>query len=193
MASYDNTNHMEHDFVVHVFHSEESSLFVSLQLKPKRVFKRTVHRQLTQDELLAEAARTEIENTKSLQYLVMVEEEARKKAEVKKARYAGPMIILRSTRRLLPSQGLEKQEMDQPLDENDQRYCEITHLEVRNMQAPKWLQPQKAPAPLAKPVCVITGKPAHYRDPLTGLTYADKEAFRELRARTFAQMKNRRS
>ena len=31
--------------------------------------------------------------------------------------------------------------------------------------------------------CAITGRPAKYRDPLTGMTYANLDAFRELRRR----------
>jgi hypothetical protein len=53
---------------------------------------------LTQAELLAEAAKTEIENTRSLQLLVAIEEETKKKAEVRKRRYAGPMVRWKSRR-----------------------------------------------------------------------------------------------
>lgn len=39
----------------------------ALQIKPRRQYRQTVARVLTQAELLAEAAKTEIENTRSLQ------------------------------------------------------------------------------------------------------------------------------
>ena len=121
-----------------------------------------VHRQLTQAELLAEAARTEIENIRSLQYLVAIEEETKKKAHVRQGKYVGPMVRWESKK-----VGEE----------------EKTTLEVRNMQAPPYLQPQKAPQPLPRAVCVITGEPAKYRDPVTGLAYANLEAYKELQAR----------
>lgn len=49
-------------------------------------------------------------------------------------------------------------------------------------EAPVGLRPQVAPPKPQKAVCVITGLPAKYRDPLTGLPYATLEAFRQLRA-----------
>ena len=130
--------------------------------KPRRPSRPVVHRQLTQAELLAEAARTAIENTRSLQYLVFIEEETKKKANIKKGKYVGPMVRLHSA----AVDGEEK-----------------TTIEVRNMQAPKYLQAQTASAPPAKPTCVISGKPARYRDPTTGLAYADLAAYKELQAR----------
>lgn len=135
-----------------------------LQLKPRRITGPVVHRQLTQAELLAEAARTEIENTRSLQYLVAIEEETKKKAALKKGRYVGPMVRLRSA-----------------AGEDGEEH---TTLEVRNMQPPPYLQPQKAPPPPAQPACAVSGKPARYRDPATGLAYADLAAYREIKART---------
>ena len=140
---------------------------VSVQKKPRRASRPTVHRQLTQAELLAEAARTEIENTRSLQYLVAIEEETKKKANIKKGHYVGPMVRFHSAR-------VEDEEK--------------TTLEVRNMQPPAYLQPQTAPPPRPRATCVITGQPAKYRDPTTGLAYADVAAFKELKARREQQL-----
>ena len=42
---------------------------------------------------------------------------------------------------------------------------------------------QVAPAPPAKPVCAVTGLPAKYRDPKTGLPYANLEAYKMLQQR----------
>ena len=36
-------------------------------------------------------------------------------------------------------------------------------FEIANMLPPPELQPQKAPVPPVKPLCVITGRPARYR------------------------------
>ncbi|KAL4448293.1 hypothetical protein ABPG75_005512 [Micractinium tetrahymenae] len=129
--------------------------------KPRRAAPRSSnYRPLTQAELLAEAAKTEIENTKSLELLVLIEEETKKKAQVVKRRYAGPMVRWKS-RRL-----------------GDR---EATTLEVRNMSMPESLQRRVAPAPPPPAVCAVTGAPARYRDPATGLPYASLEAYRELK------------
>lgn len=133
-------------------------------MKPRRVSRPVVHRQLTQEELLAEAANTEIENFKSLELLEAREEATKKKANVKKGRYAGPML------RIFSSQDKDSKE-------------EKTLIEVRNMGIPPELAPRTAPPSVPKPVCSITGLPAKYKDPLTGLPYATIEAFKELRQR----------
>ncbi len=36
-------------------------------------------------------------------------------------------------------------------------------FEIANMLPPKEMQPQKAPPPPPKPICVVTGQPAKYR------------------------------
>jgi vacuolar protein sorting-associated protein 72 len=99
--------------------------------KPKRAPARSSHyRPLTQAELLAEAARTEIENTKSLELLVLIEEETKKKAQVSKRRYAGPMVRWKSRR------------------VGD---AELGTLEIRNMAMPDEMRHRTAPAPTARP------------------------------------------
>lgn len=132
-------------------------------LKPRRQVRQHKPRAtLTQAELLAEAANTEIENTRSLQFLQLLEEETKKKATADKKKYVGPMVRFQSRRR---------------------DGAELTTLEVRNMHTPPELQPRVAPPPVQQPLCVITGQPAKYRDLQTGLPYATIEAFRELQRR----------
>ncbi|KAK9807329.1 hypothetical protein WJX73_002410 [Symbiochloris irregularis] len=117
---------------------------------------------LTQEELLAEAAVTEIENIKSLETMVAQEEEIKKKATKSKKQYTGPMV--RFSSKCINGEAL-------------------TSLEIMNMLAPEELQQKLAP-PLPDPVlCVVTGRPARYQDPQTGLPYADLAAFKVLRAR----------
>ena len=53
-------------------------------------------RALTQDELLAEAARTELDNLRDLEQMVALEEATRKKAMYKRSKYSGPMIRFHS-------------------------------------------------------------------------------------------------
>jgi len=158
--------------------------------KPKKVVKPTSQRILTQAELLAEAARTEIENTKSLQYLVAIEEESKKKVDANRAKYVGPLIRLRSVgegRRIQDANPALKAEDDASLGDEGTIIEEQTTLEVRNMQIPSFLQPQLAPAPAATPVCIITGRPAKYKDPVTGFPYADIGAYKELKRRYHSQ------
>ena len=63
-----------------------------------------------------------------------------------------------------------------------------TTIEVRNMSMPGELQRRLAPAPAPPEVCAVTGQPARYRDPATGLPYATLEAFKELRRRRDADL-----
>lgn len=119
----------------------------------------------------------------------MVEEATRKKAEVKRARYVGPMIRIRSGKRKMPVSSKDDEGVATDGVENE--YVEVTTLEVQNMQMPSWLQSQRAPPPRQRPLCVITGKPARYRDPVTGLPYYDSEAYKELKARRLPSMRER--
>lgn len=135
---------------------------VQEELKPKKMVKQTVQKQLTQAELLAEAARTEIENTRSLQYMEAIEEENKRKATTSGGKYIGPMISIKSVKN---KDGFEQ-----------------TTVEIKNMAAPDYLQPKQAPEVPEKDICPITKAPAKYRDPLTGTPYATLEAFKILRS-----------
>ena len=55
------------------------------------------------------------------------------------------------------------------------------HFEIMNMLPPPELEASAAPEPADESICVITGRSASYRDPDTGLPYADLEAYRELK------------
>lgn len=57
---------------------------------------RTEEKLLTQEELLAEAAQTEIENMASLAKMIALEEETKAKAMATKKAYDGPLIKYRS-------------------------------------------------------------------------------------------------
>lgn len=117
---------------------------------------------LTQQELLAEAARTEVENIQSLRVLLAQEEETKRKAMVVKKSYTGPLIKQRSAK-----VGDEEQ----------------TTLEVCNAHyAPDWLQPQYAPEPPEPRACRVTGLPARYVDARSGAPFASGMALRRLRA-----------
>lgn len=131
------------------------------EIKPKKVIKPVAQKQLTQAELLAEAARTEIENTRSLQYMEAIEEENKRQANNIGGKYNGPMISVKSARN---ADGFEQ-----------------TTLVVKNMSMPVYLLPQHVPPVPPKDMCVVTNTIAKYKDPLTGKPYANMEAFKVLR------------
>ncbi|KAK9865408.1 hypothetical protein WJX84_002071 [Apatococcus fuscideae] len=129
--------------------------------KPKRKpVERPDVRPLTQAELLAEAAYTELENLRSLEAHLAAEEEFKKKASIKRSKYSGPLIRFRS------------KSINQEA---------VVHFEIMNMLPPPELEASAAPEPADESICVITGRSASYRDPDTGLPYADLEAYRELK------------
>ena len=53
---------------------------------------------MTQEEILAEAARTELDNLRDLEQMVAMEEATKQKAMYKRNKYSGPMIRYHSKR-----------------------------------------------------------------------------------------------
>ena len=51
------------------------------------------------------------------------------------------------------------------------------------MAMPDEMRAQVAPPPAPRLLCAVTGQPARYRDPHTGLPYASLDAYRELQRR----------
>ncbi|GJN12681.1 hypothetical protein PR202_ga30981 [Eleusine coracana subsp. coracana] len=113
-------------------------------------------KRMTQEEMLLEAAETEIMNLRNLERVLAREEEVKKKAVVHKDTYDGPIV----------------------------RFCSRdgdSRLEfINGATFDSELCTTPAPYP-EKPICVVTGLPAKYRDPKTGLPYATMEAFKVIR------------
>lgn len=63
-----------------------------VQRKPRKAQVKAEYRPLTQEELLAEAAQTELENTASVAALMVAEEEIKARAAARKAKYCGPLL-----------------------------------------------------------------------------------------------------
>ncbi|GIL52963.1 hypothetical protein Vafri_8698 [Volvox africanus] len=122
-------------------------------------------RPLTQQELLAEAALNEIENTRSLKALLAQEEETKRKAQVVKKKNTGPSVKFKSRK---GSDALERSTLEL----------------INTLVPPTWMQPTYAPLPSDKPTCAITGLPARYQDPLTHAPFANTLAFKRLRTGT---------
>lgn len=122
-----------------------------------------------QKDLLIEAVATEVENNKWLIKQKTVEDE---RASLDKAAKAG--LATQDKITYLSRKGT---------------YNIITFSSVECF--PDILSNKKQrPKAVQKPVvCVITGKPAKYRDPQTLLPYADVDAYKELRAKYHNQCK----
>ncbi|XP_071734695.1 SWR1 complex subunit 2 [Rutidosis leptorrhynchoides] len=140
--------------------AERDAIRASLQatIKPIKRKKEGEEKRMTQEEMLLEAAQTEIMNLRNLERVLAREEEVKKRAIVHKAVYDGPQITY------LSKDG-------------------YSYLEFTNGVSFKSQIPTSSPPYPEKAVCVVTGLPAKYRDPKTGLPYATKEAFKIIRER----------
>lgn len=135
---------------------------------PKRKRKVQPEVQLSQADLLAEAAVTEVYNRRMLAELLAREEETRRKAVVKKKRYAGPKV--RIVDKAVPDEAAE-----------GGRRADAT-LEFTGVDRVPRAINDKAPPPPPTVRCVISGRPARYFDPQTQQPYRGIEEFRALRA-----------
>lgn len=115
----------------------------------------------TQEQLLAEAARTEEANKASLEILLKIEEDRKRVAPVVPP-MSGPMIRFKSSR---------------------QGGTTITFADHELPSPPFALA---LPLPPAPRVCAITGLPARYHDPKTNQGFASMAAFKALRERASA-------
>lgn len=148
--------------------AERDALRAALQssIKPVKRKREGEERRMTQEEMLLEAAQTEIMNLRNLERMLAREEEVKKKAIVHKSVYAGPLICFYSR--------------------DGKNTLEFTKAST----FPSDLFSKSVPYP-EQLVCVVTGQPAKYRDPKTGLPYATKEAFKIIRER-FSEVNKRR-
>jgi vacuolar protein sorting-associated protein 72 len=117
-------------------------------------------RRLTQAEILAEAAQTEIINRASLERMLRIEEEKRR-VVVRERVTDGPRIKYHSKRN------------------GDEVVNTITFVDA---PVPSCIDGIAPPYP-APQRCAVTHQPAKYLDPVTGNAYATLEAFRVLRGR----------
>ncbi|KAE9601009.1 hypothetical protein Lal_00008093 [Lupinus albus] len=149
--------------------AERDAIRAALQatMKPIKRKKEGEEKRMTQEEMLLEAAQTEIMNLRNLERVLAREEEVKRRAIVHKTVYNGPQI------RYISKDGCS--------------YLEFTRgasfhsdIATTSVQYPE------------KSVCAITGLPAKYRDPKTGLPYATKEAFKIIRERFMNESANSR-
>lgn len=138
--------------------AERDAIRAALQatMKPIKRKKEGEEKRMTQEEMLLEAAQTEIMNLRNLERVLAREEEVKKRAIVHKAVYSGPQIRY--------------------LSKNGYSYLDFMNGSSFESEVSTTAKPYPK-----KQVCAITGLPAIYRDPKTGLPYATKEAFKIIR------------
>ena len=122
---------------------------------------------LTQEEILAEAAQTEIINKASLERMLRMEEEARRVTKTQR-KLDGPRIRYHSHR------------------EGDKVFTTVSFIET---PVPKSIDGIAPPYPVPAR-CAVTAAPAKYLDPQTKAPYATLDAFKVLRGRTGRRQSN---
>ncbi|GLJ50577.1 hypothetical protein SUGI_1077400 [Cryptomeria japonica] len=140
--------------------AERDALRAALQasIRPVKRKREGEDRRMTQEEMLLEAAQTEIMNIRHLEKMLAREEEVKKKAITNKSVYSGPVIRFHS--------------------KDGKNTLEFTNVST----FPSEIFSKSVPYP-EQPVCVVTGQLAKYLDPKTGMPYATKEAFKIIRER----------
>ncbi|KAL2343576.1 hypothetical protein Fmac_004861 [Flemingia macrophylla] len=149
--------------------AERDAIRAALQAttKPVKRKKEGEEKRMTQEEMLLEAAQTEIMNLRNLERVLAREEEVKRRAIVHKTVYNGPQM------RYISKDGCSYLEFIK----GSSFHSDIATMSV---QCPE------------QPVCAVTGLPARYRDPKTGLPYATKEAFKVIRERFLNENANSR-
>lgn len=142
----------------------------------------THYENLTQEQLLAEAMKTEIINAKSLECYKRLELE-RKKTKFVKNTYSGPIIRYHSVTMPLieeiPSQNPENLKS---------KKCSRNFVTFTDDKALKTFFPKQKPKLITKTPCPITRLRAKYFDPVTQIHYANLQAFRVLREAYYQQL-----
>lgn len=130
---------------------------------------REQQQQLTQDKLIDDAAYTEILNQRWLEVFLQKEEASKIQHDGhdKRKKIDGPVIGYRSS--------AKRGTYYSVLDEKFLVPC---------------AQLKRRPSEAHKPVCAVSGSYARYRDPKTGLPFADIASFKELRKRADHEKQN---
>ncbi|CAK9003897.1 Vacuolar protein sorting-associated protein 72 homolog (Protein YL-1) [Durusdinium trenchii] len=126
---------------------------------------------LTQQQLLEAAAQTEVENKRSLQLMMMLQEEKRREKQTTE-KLAAPRVIRFSSTRNVKRDPKTGELLGPPVSSLTFTYVDKVPLAIN----------AKASPPPEKPICSVTGLPAKYRDPVTGVPFRTVEAFKVLRA-----------
>ena len=153
---------------------------------------------MTQEEILAEARITEIENLASLEAFTRLEAE-KKRVKERKTVLQGPVVrfhsvsmplIAESSSRSAENDAVEEKEVAEVANSTgskpqaEEKYCRNFLIFTDTQSFPAAYFPsRRACKPRQKLFCPITGLPAKYIDPLTSTPYATPQAFKILRNR----------
>jgi len=145
---------------------------------------RLVHKRLTQEELLAEAKRTERENLASLEAYTRLEAE-KKKVKEKSHEIKGPFIRFHSV--VMPLIEDISKKPNELTSKSEEKYSRNFLVFTDTKSFPHQYFPQNKPK-ISKPqFCSITGMPARYIDPITKTAYATANAFKVIRNQYVSQ------
>lgn len=150
----------------------------------KKVRKQTDNWVPTQAELLEEAKITEQENLKSLERYQKMENEKKARRPLKK-HCSGPMIQYRSTRMPIIEESKindTNSDIKHEIEDFQQKYWERTFITILNdpndVTFKKVFNVKPPPLLPKKLKCAVTGKPAHYVDPVTRVPYHNSTCFK---------------
>ena len=147
---------------------------------------RTIHKRLTQEELLAEAKRTERENLASLEAYTRLEAE-KKKVKEKSHEIKGPLIRFHSVVMPLIEDISKEKKSSEPTSRSEENYSRNFLVFTDTKSFPHQYFPQSKPKVAKQQFCPITGLPARYIDPITKTAYATANAFKVIRNQYVSQ------
>jgi vacuolar protein sorting-associated protein 72 len=158
---------------------QERKAKLAKKKKPQQRVYTEPQRRLTQQEMFAEAARTELVNKASLERLLRLEEDKRR--EIVKSRVIeGPRIKYHS--RTVQPDSTDKRESRETITFTDVPQIPTLHAGAFPLARTDQHYPQGRP--VKRPTeCAVSKQPARYRCPLTGLPYATLAAFKTIRER----------
>ncbi|XP_071942919.1 vacuolar protein sorting-associated protein 72 homolog [Antedon mediterranea] len=145
-------------------------------------------RRLTQEELLKEAKKTEIENIASLKAYQLLEA-SRKKQKFTKQVYKGPTIKYRSMSMPLVEEIKDSNSTDVVVDKDDnnvkvppeKKKFSRNFITFSDSKTFDEYFPKKKSRSHGKQICPVTRLPAKYLDPITNIPYATIQAFKVIR------------
>lgn len=146
------------------------------QLKIKRKYNRRSSKKvpkLTQEQLLQEAKKTEVENLASLEAYARMEAQ-KKTYKIKDHTINGPAIRYHSV--TMPAVEREGVIMTEKYSRNFLIFTDTNTI-------PSSIFPTERPSKPKHLYCKVTGLPAKYVDPLTKLPYSTAQAFKVIRDR----------
>ena len=162
------------------------------QLKQKQQRRLPDARRLTQEELLAEAKVTEEENIASLKAYHRLEAD-KKKTKIQKVAFKGSVIRFHSLSMPVievsePVVKVDDNEEDDVTVDSSKRCCRNFLIFTDAKAFPQAYFPSNKPKVPQRTYCPVTGLPARYRDPITGLPFSSAHAFRYIRERYALQL-----